>query len=707
MAGITETSYFRGNSRNYRGDSDRSHFLGWNWVNTVAGGVVNNDSAKRAISAFLVSVGEAGSYLVVMPLLLSRAKRLLLGNPVEFKLKQYIRSPNYEDKATFIEQFDTDLERITKAFAKNRRIYVFIDDLDRAEVPKAAELMKAISMMIPCNPNTIFILGMDREKVAAGLAVKHEKLLPYIGFNTAQGQIGRRQGREERGLEYGYNFIEKFIQLPVAVPRPGESEIAKYLDAFDSPQLPAHGLNWNRRVWVATYGMLFVALRVAWSLSRSSRIRRVLDSYRESIANSTREVLGLRGEVGESATRPIEPHLDTADMPPALEILEGDDTSLLKNIVSVLASALDYNPRRVKHFVNLFRLRAYTAAETGLLAGDLDDANTLTLEQLAKFVAITIKWPLLINELEYDPLLLAGLFTGKPVGKSTARETYWSSNIELIAALRLGSGAQWSMENVDISRLTQALPQVRTVASAAPPVASAIVSDQAEESGRDISNSEEVLDVYSDFSPREQTLLRLLEGDPRNFEAHLELADIWKGTKQYKSALEHYDRAGAIREDSAKQHAGMTEVLIRLNLQAEVGMELEQALRLDKSVFASRSLSGAQLTDTDLSGADLTRVDLSKSQLSGARLLNANLAASDLSNSILIKADFQSSNLLGARIIGADFADAILLEARGTDREQLAQARSLVGAIMPDGSKMSEEDWIIYKERYGSEEASE
>jgi formylglycine-generating enzyme required for sulfatase activity len=84
-------------------------------------------------------------------------------------------------------------------------------------------------------------------------------------------------------------------------------------------------------------------------------------------------------------------------------------------MTEMVASAMDYNPRRLKQFANLFRLRAYIASDTGLFDEIYDTSNNavknapLTLEQLGKFTAISLKWPLLITDLENYPNLLVRL----------------------------------------------------------------------------------------------------------------------------------------------------------------------------------------------------------------------------------------------------------------------------------------------------------
>ncbi|MBW4630207.1 MAG: hypothetical protein KME49_33035 [Brasilonema octagenarum HA4186-MV1] len=63
---------------------------------------------------------------------------------------------------------------------------------------------------------------MDREKVAAGLAVKSKDILPYLPLSSIATDEKNKNNRNSRlsGMEYGYSFLEKFIQIPFQVPQP-------------------------------------------------------------------------------------------------------------------------------------------------------------------------------------------------------------------------------------------------------------------------------------------------------------------------------------------------------------------------------------------------------------------------------------------------------------------------------------------------------
>jgi uncharacterized protein YjbI with pentapeptide repeats len=95
------------------------------------------------------------------------------------------------------------------------------------------------------------------------------------------------------------------------------------------------------------------------------------------------------------------------------------------------------------------------------------------------------------------------------------------------------------------------------------------------------------------------------------------------------------------------------------------------------------NLSGANLSDAYLPDANLGDADLSGASLRSADLSGANLFGADLSHANLFGA------ILGDAILGdADLRGADLSYATATP-EQLNEARSLKGAIMPDGSRHS------------------
>jgi uncharacterized protein YjbI with pentapeptide repeats len=101
--------------------------------------------------------------------------------------------------------------------------------------------------------------------------------------------------------------------------------------------------------------------------------------------------------------------------------------------------------------------------------------------------------------------------------------------------------------------------------------------------------------------------------------------------------------------------------------------------------LSEADLQEADLHKSNLLATKLEAADLRKADLSGAILRFARLSDADLSEARLNRADLHEADLRGVNLRGADLSDADLSETRVT-LEQLAQARSLEGTTMPDGT---------------------
>jgi len=150
----------------------------------------------------------------------------------------------------------------------------------------------------------------------------------------------------------------------------------------------------------------------------------------------------------------------------------------------------------------------------------------------------------------------------------------------------------------------------------------------------------------------------------------------------------------------------------------------EHIVRLDNSNLSKADLRGANLDSFDLRGTDLSGADLRDARLpwsylpyaklNGANLRgadlrgdpdqsgdDADLSDADLSDANLSEADLSYDNLSSANLQGANLTDANLTGANLSNAkvtsEQLAQAKSLKGATMPNDQKY--EDWLKDKGR--------
>ncbi len=228
--------------------------------------------------------------------------QFILGLKPERIVKRLAKSsvrPDYEARQAFIERFHEDFGYVSAALS--RKVAVFIDDLDRCEPSLAAEIIQAVNLMIPDGGDLAFVIAMDREKVAAGIAVRAEKILPIL----ARTRLEKPEFDGPRKLQYGYAFLEKTLQFAVRLP-------------------PAQ------------------------------------------IENIARAASGPEGPMKRLVRRSVE--------------------------------ILERNPRRVKQFMNRLTLEEH-----------LLDSASISREQLAKFLAITIRFPSMVEAVEQNNSLLAEL----------------------------------------------------------------------------------------------------------------------------------------------------------------------------------------------------------------------------------------------------------------------------------------------------------
>lgn len=314
---------------------------------------------RTGFTGLVAKIGSWTTFTIAFLAVLEWVKKTT--DPIKADLKKRGKQPDYETQIVFVEQFHRDFRRILEAYLGSRpvchskssqsgpqqsrqtspRAYVFVDDLDRCEIPKAADLMQGLNLMIDDSPQIIFVLGIDRQRVAAALAVKYEKVLPYFASSDT-GPSGNQTIDPNTGLEFGYGFIEKFVQVAFQVPRAKGQQFSEFLQRLQRPQ-------------------------------------------------------------SSESLRPTQLPFEEAP----IEIRE--DTPEVSSIAEAAAPFLDYNPRRMKQFLNVFRLRRFIAYHTGLLANSPKAHGSLTLQQLGKFVLITLRWPALLLDLLIDPKLLADL----------------------------------------------------------------------------------------------------------------------------------------------------------------------------------------------------------------------------------------------------------------------------------------------------------
>jgi hypothetical protein len=302
---------------------------------------------------------------------------------LDAKLARYVQRPDYANKLSFLTSFHEDFTAYVKThIAKKDRVFVLVDDLDRCEPLRAAELLKAINLMIPDKLELVFIIALDRLKVAAGIAAGQEKILPFI---LAASNADDSRVDPQAAISHGYEFLEKFVQLPFRLPRMGPNNVASF-------------------------------------------------------------IASLMGQAdGIPPTSPTRP----TPAPTLRDV--ATDNPIVGKTLSDVAPVLNFNPRRLKQFLNLFRLRHYVLESAGQLR-----KSEPTLTQLGKVVALEIRWPRLVEDILHQPSLLQELenvalnglqdpamqpASAVAPGEPPSGRTRWISDEQLLAFLRSGAAA--------------------------------------------------------------------------------------------------------------------------------------------------------------------------------------------------------------------------------------------------------------------------
>lgn len=341
-----------------------------------------NSTSPGSSGIHKILLGTGGLF-VGLSAFLTIIKRLKsqLFNPLQVDIGKYINNPDYEGRQAFITKFHRDFDQIVKSYTnEDERVFVFIDDLDRCEVPKAADLMQSINLLTESRPRIIFVIGIDRQKVASGVAAKHEDILPYLS-GSAVAVEERQSDAGASGIEFGYEYLEKFIQLPFQVPEAKESDMRSLLT-------PAEG--------------------------------------------TQERTPSARGGNNEDIDTWVE-----------RELFEGQ-SDLLDQVSEMVVPALNNNPRRVKKFGNVYRLQAILASQESILQSNPSSEfdPRMSLEQLAKFVVIRIQWRRFASIIASRPDILTELeeyAVGKRErGNLSSLSKEWAHDKELIELLRFG-----------------------------------------------------------------------------------------------------------------------------------------------------------------------------------------------------------------------------------------------------------------------------
>jgi hypothetical protein len=307
------------------------------------------------------------------------------------KYESLVSEPNYDSKLGFLHLVDHDISEALKILVGEKPIAIFIDDLDRCDPDTVAEIILAMNQFLSLpRRNVYFILGMDMTEVADAL-------------ERAKGFGHDRQ----RDKGFGWAFMEKFVQLPFAIPQLSSETAATFTSKHIGGRetLSSSGPSPETR-----------------NQSHQELEDRILE------AKSAEELVKVSDEVGKAGVEMHEEsELRNALASQANKFLKDPQSKEIQRITEIALEDLTLSPRAIKRYFSLVRIMRSVQIASGQGTGDHDRDRLLVL-RAAHF---HILWPDLVQRLKVRP-------------KIQRTDGTWVDSVPLIEDRRPWPIARWT-----------------------------------------------------------------------------------------------------------------------------------------------------------------------------------------------------------------------------------------------------------------------
>ena len=280
---------------------------------------------------------------------------------------QFFRPPDYESEKGMFHEVNEDLKLVFDLLANDKRVVIFIDDLDRCSPSKIVEVIEAINLMMngEYHQKCYFVIGMDAQVVAAALDATYKDL------------HGKLADRERMQGSVGWYFLDKFIQLPFVIPSVKELTKRHYL------------------------GKLFHQGHQNTSAEFTSATANAFTD--DIIRQAAKDILTALGSKKEEKIKEIraqfasieESKFDQYILSEAFEF--NNDSAEILNQVQEFSIFLEDSPRSLKRFANM--LRFYSSMQQLRNAKGSPYAST---EALGKWLTITLRWPQMVRWIQWS-----------------------------------------------------------------------------------------------------------------------------------------------------------------------------------------------------------------------------------------------------------------------------------------------------------------
>ena len=176
-------------------------------------------TAKIAVPTLTAFATGGASIIPTIALALEENKDSLSSIIDEGKLEEFLKQnivkEEDQQKYAAVREFRGDFEKLIKK-SKQGKVVILIDDLDRCLPRHIIDSLEAIKLFLNV-PKTAFVIAADEFIVSNAIKSEYKSLI-----DASNGGDGNRE-------DLGKSYMEKFIQLPYHLPTLSRKEIETYV----------------------------------------------------------------------------------------------------------------------------------------------------------------------------------------------------------------------------------------------------------------------------------------------------------------------------------------------------------------------------------------------------------------------------------------------------------------------------------------------
>lgn len=267
----------------------------------------------------IATAAATGGASLIVPMLLEAFKDhkedlgdLLTGEKAEQFLKDAINTEDEEKKYEAVREFRKDFEDLINK-SEQGKIVVLIDDLDRCLPRHIIENLEAIKLFLDV-PKTAFVIAADSFIVSNAIKSEYKDIIAAAG---------------DEGRSIGDAYMEKFIQLPYKIPALSPKEVETY-----------------------------VTLLFCQSFLDEKLFKKVQEDFAKFVMENKFDIYGWNN---------IKEVLHSTYFPAEL----GETVGFVTHFSTIIGTALKWNPRLIKRFLNAYEIRANLLEQS-----DIKDAKS-------------------------------------------------------------------------------------------------------------------------------------------------------------------------------------------------------------------------------------------------------------------------------------------------------------------------------------------